>query len=124
MTNPALPIIKAGISTGPVFVLLCILQVAWVAKAADPGGDLRDRDVAVVGSDAASDVLPSGVEGVAMPVHQLCLVAMGVWILDNCDLESLAEAARRRGRWEFLISVSPLVVPGGTGSPLNPVATF
>ncbi len=35
---------------------------------------LRERDVAVLGSDAASDVIPSGVEGAQLPIHQLVLV--------------------------------------------------
>ena len=30
----------------------------------------------------------------------------------------------KRGRWEFLVTAAPLSVPGGTGSPLNPIATF
>ena len=85
---------------------------------------LKARDVAVLGSDAASDVLPSGAEGVSMPVHQLCLIAMGTWILDNCDLEALSVAAKQRNRWEFLLLVAPLAVPGGTGSPVNPLAVF
>ncbi len=85
---------------------------------------LKQRDVAVLGSDAASDVLPSGVDEVAMPVHQLCLIAMGTWILDNCNLEAVSRTAKERQRWEFLIVVTPLPVFGGTGSPVNPVATF
>ena len=85
---------------------------------------LKQRDVSIIGSDAASDVVPSGVEGVALPIHQLVLVAMGVNIFDNCDLEALSEAAAKRNRWEFLLTASPLAVPGGTGSPLNPIATF
>ncbi|HWN98810.1 MAG TPA: cyclase family protein, partial [Blastocatellia bacterium] len=59
-----------------------------------------------------------------LPIHQLVLVAMGVNIFDNCDLEALSEAAAKRNRWEFLLTASPLAVPGGTGSPLNPIATF
>ena len=85
---------------------------------------LKNRDVAVLGSDAASDVLPSGVDGVMMPLHQLCIVAMGTWILDNCDLEAVAAAAKKRSRWEFLLTLAPLAVPGGTGSPVNPTAIF
>jgi kynurenine formamidase len=85
---------------------------------------LKQRDVAIIGSDVASDVVPSGVEGVPLPIHQLVLVAMGVHIFDNCDLEALSEAAAKRNRWEFLLTASPLAVPGGTGSPLNPIATF
>jgi len=85
---------------------------------------LRERDVAMVGSDAASDLMPSGVEGVLQPIHQLLLVAMGVTIFDNCDLEALSEAAGTRKRWEFLLTAAPMPVTGGTGSPLNPIATF
>jgi kynurenine formamidase len=85
---------------------------------------LKDRDVAMVGSDAATDVMPSRVPGVVQPMHQLLLVAMGTPIFDNCDLEALSKAAAARHRWTFLLSASPLSVPGGTGSPLNPIATF
>lgn len=88
---------------------------------------LRKRDVAVLGSDLASDVMPSGVEGagpVFLPVHLITLVAMGVPILDNCDLEALAHTAATHKRWAFLLTVAPLPVEGGTGSPVNPIATF
>jgi kynurenine formamidase len=85
---------------------------------------LKQRDVAMVGSDAASDVMPSKVAGVTQPVHQLLLIAMGTPIFDNCDLEAVAKAARERNRWEFLLTASPLAATGGTGSPLNPIAVF
>ena len=85
---------------------------------------LKSRDIAMIGSDAASDVLPSGIPGVSHPVHLLVLHAMGVHIFDNCDLESVGKKANELKRWEFLISASPLAVEGGTGSPLNPIATF
>ena len=85
---------------------------------------LKQRDVAMVGSDAATDVMPSGVPGVGQPMHQLLLVAMGTPIFDNCDLEAVAIAAAERKRWAFLVTAAPIPVPGGTGSPLNPIATF
>ncbi len=85
---------------------------------------LRERDVALLGSDAASDVMPSGVDGVAQPIHQLVLIALGVHIFDNCDLEALSEVAAAQKRWEFLLTAAPIRVTGGTGSPLNPIATF
>jgi kynurenine formamidase len=85
---------------------------------------LHQRDVAMIGSDAASDVMPSRIAGVAQPIHQLMLVALGTPIFDNCDLEALAEAAAQRHRWEFLLTAAPIAMPGGTGSPLNPIATF
>jgi len=85
---------------------------------------LKKRDVAVVGSDLALDVMPSGVKGFELPVHWVCGVAMGVPILDNCDLDRLSEEANTRKRWTFLLTVAPLAVAGGTGSPVNPLATY
>jgi len=85
---------------------------------------LKSRDIAMIGSDAASDVLPSGIPGVSHPVHLIVLHAMGVHIFDNCDLEDLGEKAAELKRWEFLMTAAPLAVEGGTGSPLNPIATF
>ncbi len=85
---------------------------------------LRERDVAMLGSDAASDVIPSGVPGISHPVHLLTLHAMGVHIFDNCDLEELSKVASRLQRWEFLLTAAPIPVEGGTGSPLNPIGTF
>ena len=35
----------------------------------------------------------------------------------------LAECAAR-SRWEFLLTVSPIRVHGGTGCPVNPLALF
>ena len=85
---------------------------------------LKARDISVLGSDAASEVRPTGVEGMRGPVHTLILVAMGVPILDNCDLEQLSQATQQRKRWEFLLTTAPLSVPGATGSALNPIAVF
>ena len=45
-------------------------------------------------------------------------------LLDNCDLEAISIAAQQQRRWEFLLVVAPLAMPGGTGSPVNPIATF
>ena len=78
----------------------------------------------MLGSDYTNDVLPSQVDGVSQPVHLLTLVAMGLPLFDNLDLEALAEEAAREGRWEFMFVAAPLAVPGGTGAPLNPLAIF
>ena len=85
---------------------------------------LKARDVAVVGWDGHGEVFPAVVKGVDFPMHQLLIIAMGTPIFDNCDLEAVAEAAATRKRWAFLVTASPLAIPGGTGSPLNPIATF
>jgi kynurenine formamidase len=84
----------------------------------------KERDVALIGSDSALDVKPSQVEGYDSPVHALVLVALGMPIFDNLDLEAVSEQAQQQGRAEFLFTTAPLRVIGGTGSPLNPIATF
>ena len=96
----------------------------WAGLHASAAKWLHERDIAMLGSDAASDVMPSQVDGVVQPIHQLILIAMGTPIFDNCDLEAVVLAARERERWEFLITASPIAVAQGTGSPLNPIATF
>lgn len=85
---------------------------------------LKERDIAVLGSDVHAELMPSPVPGIEFPVHQLVIIAMGVPMLDNCDLEALSKAAAARRRWEFLFTAAPLSVPLGTGSALNPIATF
>src|SRR2546422_7882930 len=85
---------------------------------------LKQRDVAVFASDGPGDVLPSGVDGVPWPLHQLLLISMGVPMLDNCDFEELRKAAVARNRWTFLFTVAPLRAESATGAPVNPVAIF
>ena len=85
---------------------------------------LKQRDVALLGGDVPPSVAPSDAEGETGAVHDFALVYLGVHIFDNCDLEALAEAAAARKRWDFLLTVAPLAIRGGTGSPVNPIATF
>ncbi len=85
---------------------------------------LRDREVAVLGSDGVSDVMPSRIEGIGMPIHTVAIVAMGVSLLDNLDLDELALACTAEGLWSFLFVVAPLVLHRGTASPANPIAVF
>ncbi len=85
---------------------------------------LRQRDVALLGGDVPPSLAPTDVEGETGAVHDFALVYLGVHIFDNVDLEALAEAAAARKRWEFLLTVAPLAIRGGTGSPANPIATF
>lgn len=68
---------------------------------------LKQRDMALLGSDGVQDVRPSGVQGVDQPVHALCLNAVGTLLMDNCDLEGLSRAASERGRWAFCFTMAP-----------------
>jgi kynurenine formamidase len=85
---------------------------------------LRERDVALIGCDTATDTSPSGYQTMPLPVHIIGLVAMGLWLIDNCNLEELASTAERLSRWEFHLAVCPLALSGLTSSPVNPIATF
>ena len=84
----------------------------------------RDRGIAMIGTDTGNDVGPSPYPAVPMPIHQIGIPAMGLWILDNANLEELAQACRERSRWEFMLSIGPLRISNGTGSPVNPIAMF
>lgn len=84
----------------------------------------RERSIAMLGSDTPNDVFPSGYGSMALPVHQVGIVAMGLWLLDNADLDELARACIERNRWEFMLSAHPLRLFNTTGSPVNPIATF
>ena len=82
---------------------------------------LKERDIALLGSDHPTYVAPSNLPGA---VHDFALLYLGIHMFDNCDLEALGEAAAQRDRWEFLLMAAPLAIRGGTGSPLNPIAVF
>jgi len=85
---------------------------------------LKQRDVALIGDDGVTDVQPSGINGSPRPIHQVAIVALGLPLIDVMDLEAVSKAAAQRKRWEFLVTAAPVPVLGGTGFPLNPIATF
>ena len=130
---------QAGVRVGPGDALFVRAGV-WARRKAlgpylrgrAPGGKdagldpsvipwLKKRDIALLGADHPQYVSPSDLTGA---VHDFSLVILGVHLFDNCDLEALGEAAATRKRWEFLLTAAPLPIRGGTGSPLNPIATF
>jgi len=82
---------------------------------------LKKRDIALLGSDHPQYVAPAALR---RAVHDFALLYLGIHLFDNCDLEALSEAAAARRKWEFLLTAAPLPIRGGTGSPLNPIATF
>jgi kynurenine formamidase len=102
----------------------------WDAATAKAGLDpramrwLAERHVAVLGADGDSDTMPGLVEGVSYPVHVLAMCALGIPLLDCLNLEDLASACTREDRWDFLLTVAPLVLRHGTGTPVNPIAVF
>jgi len=85
---------------------------------------LSRGETALLGSDGDSDTRPSPVAGISSPIHALALNAMGMPLIDNMLLEDLAVACADLDCWEFLFTMAPLRIPGGTGSPVNPLAVF
>jgi len=86
---------------------------------------LRERDIAVLGSDGVSDgVGEDMLPGWPLPIHQCVIAGMGVHLIDNMDLTALAGACADEGTWTFLLAVAPLRLIGGTGCVVNPIAVF
>ena len=80
---------------------------------------LRESDCCLLVWDMM-DFTPNGYD-VPWSVHG-SIFAYGIGLLDNALLQPLAEACAEEGRYEFMLTVNPLRVVGGTGSPVNPVA--
>jgi kynurenine formamidase len=85
---------------------------------------IKARGIAFVGSDVGEDVTPSMVEGVTLPIHTLLIAGLGMNLLDNQDLEAVGDTAAKLNRWDFMLTIAPVPVTGGTGFPLNALAVF
>jgi kynurenine formamidase len=84
---------------------------------------LRERDVALFGGDCV-ELLPGPDPDLPLPLHQLGIGAMGLTLLDWPCLDGVLALCAQLHRREFLLTVAPLPIVGGTGSPVNPIATF
>ena len=82
---------------------------------------IKESDCCVLVWDMM-DHTPNGYD-VPWSVHG-AIFAYGIGLLDNALLQPLAETCAREGRYEFMLTINPLRVVGGTGSPVNPVALF
>ena len=52
------------------------------------------------------------------------IFAYGVALVDNAYLEDLSKTCTEENRYTFMLTLNPLFVKGGTGSPANPIAVF
>ena len=84
---------------------------------------LKQRDIAVLGWETP-DYAPHPTGDISNAVHNFALGILGIHILDRVDLDAVATAAAARKRWEFMLTIAPLPIPNGTGSPVNPIAAF
>jgi kynurenine formamidase len=85
---------------------------------------MKARDIAVLMTDVISDVTPPPTPGCRLPVHTVAIASMGMWLVDNASLGSLAAACATAERYSFFLTMAPLLLRRSTGSPLNPIAIF
>ena len=85
---------------------------------------MHERGIAAFLPDGDGEAVPSCVDGMTYPIHPLQIVAMGMLTADSLQFEDLARACEEEGRFEFMVVGLPLRLPGGTGSPWNPIAIF
>lgn len=139
---------EVRVETGDVLVVRAGVEareaeLGPTALSPGPGPDaiawLHEREVAVYAGDAPErldergarilGLLPDAKDTDAAPptrfplaLHQIGIPAMGLVLLDHCRVEELARACGRLRRYAFLFVAAPLALPGGTGSPVNPLA--
>jgi len=82
---------------------------------------VKNHDISILGWDMM-DAKPDEYE-IPWSVHGV-IFAYGVALVDNSLLEPLAKACAEEKRYEFMVTINPLYVKGGTGSPANPIAVF
>ena len=85
---------------------------------------LKERDVAIAGWETPGYVPQPEGDLPRTALHNFALTILGIQVLDRADFQALAEAAAARNRWEFMMTIAPLAIPNGTGSPVNPIAMF
>jgi kynurenine formamidase len=85
---------------------------------------MHEKGIAAFLPDGDGETVPSVVAGITYPIHPLQVVAMGMLVSDSLQFEDLVAACEEEGRYEFMVVGLPLRLPGGTGSPWNPLAIF
>lgn len=86
-----------------------VAAAEWLAK----------QDPLLFGADTAPvEVMPNPDKQLSLPVHQIALVINGIHLLENLKLDELA--AKRVH--EFVLTLQPLKLKGGTGSTVAPAA--
>ena len=82
---------------------------------------VKNNDISILGWDMM-DASPNEYD-VPWTVHGV-IFAYGVALVDNSLLEPLANVCAEEKQYEFMLTINPLYVEGGTGSPANPIAVF
>ena len=85
---------------------------------------LRERDISILGWETPGYTPRLDGDLPTLALHDFALTMLGIHLVDRSDLKALAEMAAAEGRWEFMLTIAPLPIPNGTGSPVNPIAIF
>ena len=83
---------------------------------------MHERRLAAFLPDGDGEAIPSVIDGITYPIHPLQVAAMGMLVSDSLQFEELVAACEEEDRYEFMVVGLPLRLPGGTGSPWNPIA--
>ncbi|MGK2925340.1 MAG: cyclase family protein [Lysobacterales bacterium] len=85
---------------------------------------MHQREIAVYSGDCV-DAFPNPYSvRYCIYFHAISLASMGLILLDIPALEPLVEVCEELGRSDFLLTMAPLRLKGGTGCPVNPIAIF
>jgi kynurenine formamidase len=83
----------------------------------------HDKSISAICSDTwGVEVRPNETPEVAQPWHWVVIPAMGLTMGEMFYVKQLAEDCAEDRAYEFLFAGPPLVITGGTGSPINPLA--
>jgi kynurenine formamidase len=84
---------------------------------------LHARDVAAVASDNwGVEVMTPNAAVIETVLHAVLIRDMGMTLGELFVLDELAEACAERRDWAFFFTAPPLLVVGGVGSPITPLA--
>jgi len=85
---------------------------------------IKQRDIALLSWETPGYVPQPPGDLPRLALHNFVLSHLGVMLIDRGDFDDLAAVAAQRNRWEFMLTVGPLRIPNGTGSPVNPIALY
>lgn len=86
---------------------------------------IKEQQIALLMSDGDSDVAPfPQLTRWSSPFHSIGIPHLGLPLVDNANLDELAQLAASRKRWTFLLVIAPWRMTGATSSPVNPLAIF
>ena len=82
---------------------------------------LAEKKVFLTGDDQLTyEVYPE--QGTVFPAHRILLADNGIYIVENLNLEELAQVLAERSSYEFALVLNPPRIGGGTGAAINAFA--